>query len=77
MVISIDAMVRLHMDYTGPLQDCMFLVIVDAFSKWLEIIPVKNATSSVTIDKLRGVCSTHGLPDTIVIDNAAVLQVLK
>ena len=49
----------------------MFLIIVDAFSKWLEIIPIKNATSSVTIDKLRGVCSTYGLPDTIVTDNAA------
>ena len=63
---------RLHMDYAGPLQDRMFLIIVDAFSKWLEIIPVKKATSSVTIDKLRGICSTHGLPDTIVTDNAAV-----
>ena len=63
---------RLHMDYTGPLHDHMFVVIVDAFSKWLEIIPVKNATSSVTVDKLRGVCCTHGLPDTIVTDNVAV-----
>ena len=63
---------RLHMDYAGPLQDHMFLIIEDAFSKWLEIVPVKKATSSVTIDKLRGICSTHGLPDTIVIDNAAV-----
>ena len=49
----------------------MFLIIVDAFSKWLEIIPVKNITSSVTIDKLRGICSTYGLLDTIVTDNAA------
>ena len=68
---------RLHMDYAGPLHGHMFLVIVDAFSRWLEIVPVKNATSSVTIDKLRGICSTHGLPDAIVTDNAAVLQVLK
>ena len=63
---------RLHMDYAGPLHDHMFLIVVDAFSKWLEIVPVKNSTSSVTIDKLRGICSTHGLPDTIVTDNAAV-----
>lgn len=63
---------RLHMDYAGPLYDHMFLVIVDAFSKWLEVIPVKTATSSVTIDKLRGICAVHGLPDTIVTDNAAV-----
>ena len=63
---------RLHMDYAGPLHDHMFLIVVDAFSKWLEVVPVKHATSSVTIDKLRGICSTHGLPDTIVTDNAAV-----
>ena len=50
----------------------MFLIIVDAFSKWLEIVPVKKATSSATIDKLRGICSTHGLQDTIFADNAAV-----
>ena len=48
------------------------LQLLDAFSKWLEIIPVKNATSSVTVDKLRGICLTHGLPDTIVTINAAV-----
>lgn len=60
------------MDYAGPLHDHMFLIVVDAFSKWLEIIPVKKATSSVTIDKLRGICSTHGLPDTIVTDNATI-----
>ena len=53
---------RLHMDYARSLHDHMFLIIVDAFSKWLVIVPVKNAT---TIDKLRGVCSTHGLPDAI------------
>ena len=44
------------------------------FSKWLEIIPVKNATSYLTIDKLRGVCSTHGLPDTVVTDNVAIFM---
>ena len=63
---------RLHMDYAGPLLDHMFLVVVDAFSKWLEVVPVRNATSRVTIDKLRSICSIHGLPDTIVTDNATV-----
>ena len=63
---------RLHIDYAGPLQDFTFLVVVDDFSKWLEVMPVKNATSSITIDKLRSIFVTHGLPDTIVTDNAAV-----
>ena len=62
------------MNYTRPLHDHMFLIIVDAFSKQLEIVPVKNSTSSIIIDKVRGIYSTNGLPDTvlIVIDNAAV-----
>lgn len=60
------------MDYAGPPHNHMFLIIVDAFSKWLEIIPVTNGTSSVTIDKLRGICATHMLTDTTVTDNAAV-----
>ena len=65
------------MDYAGPLYDHMFLIIVDAFSKWLEIIPVKNVTSSVTINKLRGICAVHGLPDTIVTDSATVFTSTK
>ena len=40
------------MDYTGPLLDHMFLVVVDAYSKWLEVMKVKKATFSITIDKL-------------------------
>ena len=26
----------LHIDYAGPLQGCMLLVVVDAHSKWIE-----------------------------------------
>jgi len=50
----------------------MFLVVVDAFSKWLQIVLVKRAAPNVTIEKLRAICSTHGLPDTIVTDNATI-----
>ena len=38
-------------------------------SKWLEVIPVTAATSSVTIDHLRSMFATHGLPKTLVTDN--------
>jgi len=60
------------MDYAGPLMNHMILVVVDEFSKWLEIIPVKRATSGITIDKIRGIFSTHVLPDTIVTNNTTV-----
>ena len=50
-----------HIYYAEPLHNHMFLMIVDAriLEIAIEIIPVKNATSSVTIDKLRGMCSTQ------------------
>ncbi|XP_033760781.1 uncharacterized protein K02A2.6-like [Pecten maximus] len=60
---------RLHVDYAGPFLGHMFLIIVDAYSKWLEVYPTKASTSAVTIDKLRECFSTHGLPEMVVSDN--------
>ena len=60
---------RLHIDYAGPIQNRMVLVIVDAHSKWIDAHVVDSATSQATIEKLRLVFSTHGLPETIVSDN--------
>ena len=60
---------RLHIDYAGPFLNKMFLVVVDAHSKWLEAFPMANSTSEATIDKLRQIFATHGLPETIVSDN--------
>ena len=60
---------RVHLDYLGPFQGNMFLVGIDAYSKWLEIHRMNSTTSASTIQKLREVFSIHGLPDTIVSDN--------
>ena len=48
----------------------MILVIVDSHSKWIEAHVVTGATSQATIEKLRSVFSTHGLPEVIVSDNS-------
>ena len=61
--------VRLHLDYAGPFQGQMFLVLVDAYSKWMEVMPVGAATAAGTIAKLRHVFAVHGLPEKIVTDN--------
>ena len=63
---------RLHLDYAGPFLGRMFLILVDAHSKWMDVIPVHSATSSATIEKLRIIFSTHGLPERIVTDNGTV-----
>ena len=50
---------RIHIDYAGPVKGKMLLVIVDAHSKGLDIAVVTLATSSITIDKLRGMFATQ------------------
>ena len=60
---------RLHVDYAGPYKGEMFFVLVDAHSKWLEVHLMKSTTSTATIEKLREIFATHGLPRTVVSDN--------
>jgi len=61
--------VRLHIDYAGPVDGKMLLVIVDSHSKYIDVHATTSATSQVTIDKLRQTFATHGLPLSIVSDN--------
>ena len=60
---------RLHADYAGPFLGRMFLIIIDAYSKWIEIHITNSATSAVTIDKLRNTFATFGLPEILVTEN--------
>lgn len=62
---------RIHVDYAGPFQGEMFLLIVDAHSKWLDIYPAATATSQITIEKLRQSFSIFGLPKMLVSDNGS------
>ena len=62
---------RIHIDYAGPFLGKMFLIMIDAYSKWIEVHPVNTATSRVTIEKLRSTFAIHGLPMTIVSDNGS------
>ena len=49
----------------------IFLLIIDAHSKWMDIHCVKSATSSVTIDKMTSTFASHGLSETVVSDNGS------
>lgn len=60
---------RVHIDYAGPHLGRHFLIVVDAFSKYPEVIPVPNITTRQTVTVLRKLCSQHGVPETIVSDN--------
>ena len=62
---------RLHIDYAGPIRNRYLLVVIDSFSKWLDVAVVPLANSTNTIQSLRNIFSTHGLPQVIVSDNGA------
>ena len=46
-----------------------FLVIVDAHSKWPEILPMKSTTANATVSAVRDVFARFGLPVNVVTDN--------
>ncbi|UYV64628.1 K02A2.6-like, partial [Cordylochernes scorpioides] len=60
---------RLHLDLAGPFMGKMFLVIVDAYTKWLEIFILRDITSKTIVDCLRQVFARFGLPEFLVTDN--------
>ena len=60
---------RVHIDYAGPYKGHMYLVVIDAHSKWMDVHIMHTTTSASTIVKLREIFATHGLPETVVSDN--------
>ena len=47
----------------------MFLVLIDAHSKWVDVYRVPSVTSHSTISVLRTIFASHGLPEISVSDN--------
>lgn len=60
---------RIHVDVAGPFMNSMFLIVVDAHSKWPEVFPMKSTTTTLTIDLLRDLFARHGIPQQLVSDN--------
>ena len=60
---------RLHIDFAGPTDGKMYFVLIDAYSKFPEIVKVHSTTTEATIKVLREIFSRHGLPEMIVSDN--------
>ena len=51
---------RVHLDFAEDHKQ-MFLVVMDAYARWPEIIPMNTATSAKTIEALRNVFAAYGL----------------
>ena len=60
---------RIHIDYAGPFKQKMFLIVVDAHSKWPEVIEMSTTSSGRTIEVLRQLFARFGLPEQLVSDN--------
>ena len=60
---------RLHIDFAGPFLGHSYLIVIDSYSKWPEIIPMESTTSLSTIKVLMRIFATYGLPERIVTDN--------
>uniref|UniRef100_A0A1X7VTE2 Integrase catalytic domain-containing protein n=1 Tax=Amphimedon queenslandica TaxID=400682 RepID=A0A1X7VTE2_AMPQE len=50
---------RVHIDHTGPFCGKLFLIVIDAYSKWMDVQIVPSTASEVTIAKLRQVVSDN------------------
>ena len=61
--------VRLHMDFAGPFQGKMILIVIDSHSKWIEAFPTDSATSSKVIELSRTLFAQFGVPEALVTDN--------
>ena len=61
---------RIHVDYEGPFLNHIFLIVIDAGSKWIETFPMLTSTSRATIQYLKTLFAQFGLPDILVSDNA-------
>lgn len=62
---------RIHIDFAGPMNNEFYFIVVDAFSKWVEVIPTRVTSASWCLRQLRRLFATFGLPHILVSDNGA------
>ena len=44
-------------------------IVIDAYSKWIDVYPTTSTSATATTGNLRQVFATHELPDMVVSDN--------
>jgi transposase InsO family protein len=67
--------VQWGLDQVGPLpkssqgSHTYLLVIVDKFSKWIEVVPVTNQEATTTVKFFESIIYRYGVPNNIITDN--------
>jgi hypothetical protein len=62
-----------HVDSVGAFEGHMWLIIINAYTKWLDVVRIKSTSAAITCSKLREVFARYGLPRTIESDNTTQL----
>lgn len=60
---------RIHRDFAGPFLNNRFMIVVDSYTKWLEV-RMSQITSQGTVTRLKRLFASYRLPEQIVTDNA-------
>ena len=60
---------HVHVDFAGPFQGTMFLLAVDAHSKWSKVFIMRSTTADKMIEVLRQLFAAYGIPEQVVTDN--------
>ncbi|XP_037505852.1 uncharacterized protein K02A2.6-like [Rhipicephalus sanguineus] len=55
----------IHADFAGPVEGRMLLIVVDAYSKWLEVRTMRNIQSPTLIEEMRNLFATFGIPERV------------
>ncbi|PIO72464.1 integrase core domain protein [Teladorsagia circumcincta] len=59
---------RVHIDYVGPINGEMYLVVVDSYSKWPEVSEMLSSTAKANWIELKMLFARYGDPRVIVSD---------
>jgi len=57
------------MDFAGPMKGKMHLIVVDAHSKWPEVVEISSTSVANTIQYLRSLFAWFDLPEQCVSNN--------
>ena len=60
---------RIHVDFADPLEDLYYLIVVDSYSKWPEVLRCRRPTMGTTIGFLHEMFARFGVVDCVVSNN--------
>lgn len=60
---------RIHIDFCGPIKGKSYLIIIDAYSKWLDVMSTTSIDTDNVIKMLKSNFLNFGIPKALVSDN--------